>query len=99
MRPPVAASSPRSRYLKNGRRPGAYGVVLTKDLRSFIAGWTSVSTGVSGLFMVVLLAKGEFIFTRASHDQRAGRKSSAPFTKRRGPLSLGLDRNRPNRHH
>src|SRR5688572_29080778 len=31
MRPLVAASSPRSRYLKKARRPGAKGVVLTKD--------------------------------------------------------------------
>src|SRR5690606_2438927 len=37
MRPPLAPSRPRSRYLKKGRRPGEKGVVLTKDLSSRMA--------------------------------------------------------------
>ena len=36
-RPPVAAFTPRSRYLKNGRRPGTYGVTLWKPLKSFMS--------------------------------------------------------------
>src|SRR5262245_18011452 len=84
MRPPLAASSPRSRDLKKGRGPGEYGVRRRKDFSSFISDWASASRGVSGLFTAFLLSVLGFNSHQSiSRSMSGAQNARAPFTNSR----------------